>query len=151
MVITGTRTPKLLKDTPVQTRVITSGDIRKADATNIGDMLQSELPAIEFSHSMNRQVSLNMQGFSGTSVLFLIDGERLAGETMDNTDYSRLNMDNVERIEIVKGAASSLYGSNAVGGVVNSIAALDKLRSTVTQSQLDNKAFFNSRYGASAR
>ena len=71
---------------------------------------------------MDQQVSLNMQGFGGNAILFLVDGERLAGETLDNIDYNRLNMDNVERIEIVKGAASSLYGSNAVGGVVNIIS-----------------------------
>ncbi|MDE6623891.1 MAG: TonB-dependent receptor, partial [Alistipes sp.] len=91
-------------------------------ATHIGDLLQSELPGVEFSYSMNQQVSLNMQGFGGNSVLFLVDGERLAGETLDNIDYSRLNVDNVDRVEIVKGAASSLYGSNAVGGVVNLIS-----------------------------
>ena len=51
-----------------------------------------------------------MNGFGGNAVLFLVDGERLAGETMDNVDYSRLNLDNVGRIEIVKGAASALYG-----------------------------------------
>lgn len=123
VVVTGTRTPKLLKDSPVLTRVITEADIRKTDATNISDLLQSELPGIEFSYSMNQQVSLNMQGFGGNSVLFLVDGERLAGETLDNVDYSRLNMSNVGKIEIVKGAASTLYGSNAVGGVVNIISA----------------------------
>ena len=63
-----------------------------------------------------------MSGFGGNAVLFLLDGERLSGETMDNTDYSRLNLDNVGRIEIVKGASSALYGSNAVGGVVNIIS-----------------------------
>ena len=123
VVVTATRTPKLLKDVPIITRVISEADIRRADATNIGDLLQSELPGIEFSYSMNQQVSLNMSGFGGNSVLFLVDGERLAGETLDNVDYSRLNMDNVERIEIVKGAGSSLYGSNAIGGVVNIISA----------------------------
>ena len=121
VVVTGTRTPKLLKDVPIVTRVITADDIRKVDATHIGDLLQAELPGIEFSYSMDQQTSLNMQGFGGNAVLFLVDGERLAGETLDNIDYSRLNLDNVERIEIVKGAASSLYGSNAVGGVVNLI------------------------------
>lgn len=121
VVVTGTRTPKLLKNSPVVTRVITADDIKKADAGNIRDLLETELPGIEFSYSMNQQVSVNMQGFGGMAVLFLVDGERLAGETLDNVDYSRLNMDNVERIEIVKGAASSLYGSNAVGGVVNII------------------------------
>lgn len=122
VVVTGTRTPKLLKDVPIVTRVITSNEIKRVDATHIGDLLQSELPGIEFSYSMNQQVSLNMQGFGGNAVLFLVDGERLAGETLDNIDYNRLNMDNVGRIEIVKGAASSLYGSNAVGGVVNIIS-----------------------------
>lgn len=122
VVVTGTRTPKLLKDVPIVTRVITSDEIKRVDATHIGDLLQSELPGIEFSYSMNQQVSLNMQGFGGNAVLFLVDGERLAGETLDNIDYNRLNMDNVGRIEIVKGAASSLYGSNAVGGVVNIIS-----------------------------
>ena len=122
VVITGTRTPKLLKNSPILTRVISSADIKKSDATNISDLLQSELPGIEFSYAMNQQVSLNMQGFGGNSVLFLIDGERVAGETLDNVDYNRLNLNNAGKIEIVKGAASSLYGSNAVGGVVNIIS-----------------------------
>ena len=126
IVVTGTRTPKLLKDAPILTRVITADDIQRVNATHIGDLLQEELPGVEFSYSMNQQVSLNMQGFGGNSVLFLIDGERIAGETLDNIDYNRLNLDNVERIEIVKGAVSSLYGSNAVGGVINLISKAPK-------------------------
>ena len=121
VVVTGTRTPKFLKDTPIQTRVITSREIEKTDATNIQDLLQQELPGVEFSYAMNQQTHLNFSGFGGQGVLFLIDGERLAGETMDDVDFTRLNMDNVERIEIVKGAASALYGSNATGGVINII------------------------------
>ena len=101
VVVTATRTPKLLKDVPIVTRVISEADIKQVDATHIGDLLQSELPGIEFSYSMNQQVSLNMSGFGGNSVLFLVDGERLAGETLDNVDYSRMNMDNVGSIEIV--------------------------------------------------
>ena len=49
----------------------------------LGQLLQSELPGIEFSYSMDQQVSINMQGFGGNSVLFLVDGERLAGETLN--------------------------------------------------------------------
>ena len=123
VVVTGTRTPRLLKDSPILTRVITSADIKRVDALDIGDLLEAELPGIEFSYAMDQQVTLNMQGFGGNSVLFLVDGERIAGETLDNIDYSRLNLDNVERVEIIKGAASSLYGSNAVGGVVNIITS----------------------------
>ena len=121
VVVTGTRTPKFLKDSPIQTRVINAKDIARQDATNVQDLLQQELPGVEFSYAMNQQTHLNFSGFGGQGVLFLVDGERLAGETMDDVDFTRLNMDNVERIEIVKGAASALYGSNATGGVINII------------------------------
>ena len=121
VVVTATRTPKLLKDVPYVTKVFTADDIRKADATNIQDLLTTIMPGVEFTFAMNQQTTLNMAGFGGNAVLFLIDGERIAGETMDNPDYNRLTLEDVERIEVVKGAASSLYGSNAVGGVVNII------------------------------
>ena len=85
-------------------------------------MLIQELPGLEFGFAMGQETSLNMSGFGGNAVLFLVDGERMAGETMDNVDYNRMNLDNVGRIEIVKGASSALYGSNAVGGVVNIIS-----------------------------
>lgn len=121
LVVTGTLTPKSLKDTPIQTRVISHSDIEKSDATNVQELLQQELPGVEFSYAMNQLTHLNFSGFGGQSVLFLVDGERLAGETMDDVDFSRLTMTSVERIEIIKGAASALYGSNAAGGVINII------------------------------
>lgn len=119
--VTATRTPKLLKDAPVITRVITSEDIRKVNAVTVQDLLETELPGLEFTREMDGQTAIHMQGMSGKYVLFLIDGERMAGETLNNVDYNRLNAENIERIEIVKGAASALYGSNAIGGVVNII------------------------------
>ncbi|MFA8299017.1 MAG: TonB-dependent receptor domain-containing protein [Hyphomicrobiales bacterium] len=120
VVITGTKTAKALKDVPVITQVIGSKELKKIDAVNIKDVLEAELPGLEFSqHGYGS--NLRMQGLDAKYILFLVDGERMAGETGGNIDYSRLNMDNVERIEIVKGASSSLYGSNALGGVINII------------------------------
>lgn len=130
VVVTGTRTPKFLKDTPIQTRVINAKEIARLDATNVQDLLQQELPGVEFTYAMSQQTHLNFSGFGGQGVLFLVDGERLAGETMDDVDFTRLSMDNVERIEIVKGAASALYGSNATGGVINIITK--KIQKPVT-------------------
>lgn len=121
IVVTGTRVPRLLKNTPVQTQLITQRDIERTDATDIQELLQQELPAVEFTYAMNQQTHMNLGGFGGQSVLFLVDGERLAGETMDDVDFSRLEMAGVERIEIVRGASSALYGSNAGGGVINVI------------------------------
>ena len=122
VVVTASHSPKALKDAPVVTRLITLHDIKIADATNIQDLLIQEIPGLEFGFAMSQETSLTMSGFGGNAVLFLVDGERMAGETMDNVDYSRMNLDNVGRIEIVKGASSALYGSNAVGGVINIIS-----------------------------
>ena len=122
VVVTASHSPKALKDAPVVTRLITLHDIKIADATNIQDMLTHEIPGLEFGFAMSQETSLRMSGFGGNAVLFLVDGERMAGETMDNVDYNRMNLDDVGRIEIVKGASSALYGSNAVGGVVNIIS-----------------------------
>lgn len=70
VVVTGTRTPKRLKEVPVITRVITLDDIRKTDATNIVDVLEMEMPAIETSYSMDMQPSLNIQGSAGMPYCF---------------------------------------------------------------------------------
>ena len=148
VVLTGTRTPKFLKDTPIQTRVINAKEIAKLDATNVQDLLQQELPGVEFTYAMNQQTHLNFSGFGGQGVLFLVNGERLAGETMDDVDFTRLNMDNVERIEIVKGAASALYGSNATGGVVNIITKHNKQPWTLNVNARYAK-HNNQRYGIS--
>jgi len=125
VVVTATRTPKLLKDVPVQTRLICRRDIERTDATNVQDLLQQEMPGVEFTYAMNQQVHMNLCGFGGQGILFLVDGERLAGETMDDVDFTRLDMAGVERIEFVKGASSALYGSNAGGGVINIITRCD--------------------------
>ena len=121
IVVTGTKVPKMLKDTPVQTMLITSKDIERSDATDIQGLLQAELPGVEFSYAMNQQVHLNFGGFGGQSILFLLDGERMAGETLDDVDFSRIDINNIERIEIIRGASSALYGSNAGGGIINII------------------------------
>lgn len=140
--VTGTRTPKALGDAPVVTQVITADEIQKIDATNIRDVLVTELPGLEFTYSMDQQVSLTMQGLGGMALLFLVDGERLAGETLDNTDFLRLNTDDIERIEIVKGAASALYGSNSVGAVINIIT-----KKATDAWSLNMNTHYGSKYG----
>lgn len=133
VVVTATQQPRLLKDCPVQTIVISSTDIALSDPTSLQQLLQSELPSIEFSYAMNQQPHLNFGGFAGQNVLFLIDGQKMAGETMDDIDFSRIDVSSIERIEIIRGASSALYGSNASGGVVNIITRrpTDKLRAQI--------------------
>ncbi len=147
LVVTATRTPKLLKDVPVITQVITAKDIERTDATNMQELLTSILPGVEFSFAMDQQTVLNFQGFGGNKILFLVDGNRIAGETMDNPDYTRLSLENVERIELVKGSASTLYGSQAMGAVINIITKKAKkgLKANVSSRWGE---FHNQRYSS---
>lgn len=123
VVVTGTRTEKPLKDVPVLTRVISQKDIQALNPMDIETLLQYQLPGIQFSYnSMSRLPEITYQGMSGEYLLFLVDGERISGEGSDhNPDFSRFNVDDIERIEVVKGAQSTLYASNALGAVINII------------------------------
>lgn len=122
LVVTGTRTRRALKDVPVITRLITAEEIKKEAPRSIADLLETELPGIEFTRTEGVTNSISFQGMGANYLLILIDGERMAGETQrSNPDFNRINIDNVERIEIVKGAMSTLYGSGAVAGVINII------------------------------
>lgn len=120
VVVTGTRTEKSLKNTPILTQSIRIEELQKRDATNIVDALEFVVPGIEFASTATGK-SVSLQGISPQYMLFLVDGERLSGETYGDIDYSRINIADIERIEVVKGASSTLYGSNALGGVVNII------------------------------
>lgn len=122
IVISATRTPKTLKEVPLITHVVGRREIETIYSSSLPDLLQNALPGLEFTYTMNQQVSLNMQGFGGNAVLFLVDGERMAGETLDNVDYARIDLDAIDHVEVVRGAGTALYGSNAIGGVVNLIS-----------------------------
>jgi outer membrane receptor for ferrienterochelin and colicins len=120
VVVTGTRSEKMLKNVPVITQVIYGRQMLSLGITTVTGALQNMVPGLDVSQFGTR-TSITMQGMNSKYVLFLIDGERIAGEVNGDIDYSMLNMENIERIEIIKGAASSLYGSNAIGGVINII------------------------------
>ncbi len=120
VVVTATRTPLPLKRTPVITRVISARDIERSGAVTLQQALERELAGIEF-HQAGYGTSLSFQGLDSRYVLFLLDGERMAGETYGNIDFSRIPLSSVARIEVVRGASSVLYGSNAMGAVINII------------------------------
>jgi tonB-dependent receptor plug len=120
VIVTATRAQRNLKNVPITVQVVTAEDIRKSQATDFQSFLETEFAGINFTYD-GGMPNINMMGFGGKYVLFLVDGERMAGETFDNIDYNRIDLDNIERIEIIKGASSSLYGSNALGGVINII------------------------------
>lgn len=123
VVVTGSFIEKPLKDVPVLTRIISQKDIQALNPMSIETLLQYELPGLQIVYnSMSQLPEISYQGMGGEYMLFLVDGERVSGEGADhNVDFTRFNVDDIERIEVIKGAQSTIYGSSALGGVVNII------------------------------
>ena len=131
VVVTATRSQKKLKNTPVLTQVITSRQIAERGVSDIKELLAQEVPGLNFQE-VGFGTDIDIQGLGSKHILVLIDGERIAGENGGNIDYERINLYNIDRIEIVKGASSALYGSQAMGGVINIITRKAKKKIEVT-------------------
>ncbi|WP_025006965.1 TonB-dependent receptor [Marinilabilia salmonicolor] len=128
VVVTGTGTAHHLKNAPVPTELISSKEVKSVGATDFNDLMLSLSPSFDFSPgSMGAFMKLN--GLSNDFIVVLIDGKRLYGDIGGNIDLNRINPDNIERIEILKGASSLLYGSDAIAGVVNVITKKSRQRS----------------------
>jgi outer membrane receptor for ferrienterochelin and colicins len=118
VVSTGTKTERDAATTPVATEVVTREEIVGSGAQNVAEALEESGASIQTSTSFNG-TSLRLRGLDPAQVLIVIDGQRVTGRIDGAIDLRRLTIENVERIEIVKGAGSVLYGSDAIGGVVN--------------------------------
>ncbi len=117
---TGTRTPKLLTETPVAVDIVSGEDIDRITIGTLEDALDF-IPGVNFTRSVKDGYNIQMQGFDGDHVLVLVDGQRLVSPTGTSVNLAQISALNIERIEIVRGAASALYGSEAMGGVINII------------------------------
>jgi len=126
VVCTGSRTVRLMKNEPIPVRLIKAKEIEMLAPQNFRDLLQYVLPGVEFTKH-GSQDRINMQGFNSSSLLFLIDGELISAGTGSDIDFNRINPDDIERIEVLRGASSALYGSNAIGGVINIITRQAKV------------------------
>lgn len=124
VVVTATRTPKLLVDSPVSVDVIEGAALRQVSQTTLARALDF-LPGVVVKRSQKDGYNVQMQGFDGDRVLVLVDGRRVIAPTGAAVDLDQISVANVERIEIMRGAGSVLYGSSAMGGVINIITRQD--------------------------
>ncbi|MBS4064679.1 MAG: TonB-dependent receptor [Chitinophagaceae bacterium] len=125
VVITATRSEKKVKETARSVTVFTAADIQKLPYQNLGDLL-SRSEGIYIPGALQTPGSLQtfgMRGANSNQTLIMIDGIKISDATSpDNVlDFSELSLANIERIEIVRGSHSTLYGSSAIGGVINII------------------------------
>lgn len=135
LLTTATKTPRPFRDSPVPASVVTSREMRMSGAATLKDVLaeQTGLNLVQ-DHGSGVQI----QGLSPDYTLILVDGEPAVGRTAGTLNLERFKVGGIDQVEIVRGPSSSLYGSEALGGVVN----------LVTRRPVDPfSTAFRSRYG----
>ncbi len=118
IVVTATKSERKLSNVAVPVKVISQKTIQQSGSLRLNNILQ-EQPGLYITNSFGS--GIQVQGLSPDYVLILIDGEPLVGRNGGVLDLNRITVNNIKKIEIVKGPSSSLYGSEAMGGVVNII------------------------------
>ena len=111
-----------LKDTPIVTHVITEEKIKSSGSSNVIEVLENTIPNIQFIWDPHGVPTMKIQGYQTNNIAFLIDGQRISGEHAGNVDFEMINLSNIQNIEVIRGGMSTLYGSGAVGGIVNLIS-----------------------------
>lgn len=132
VVVTTTRKPRSVKDEPVITHVFTAKQIERLASPNFQDVMSMIIPGVQFEAQRSGAggvQSLRIQGLGGSYILFLLDGEPMSSKNGENflnrrggqIDFSRIDVNSIERIEYLPSGGTILHGSNSVGGVVNII------------------------------
>lgn len=115
-VVTATRTLKQLQEVPASVSIVTAKDIEERNVNSVQEALQN-LPGVYMNPTA--QSGIQMRGFGGTDILVLIDGQQMNTTYNGSTNLNSIPIESIERIEVLRGAASSIYGGHAVGGVIN--------------------------------
>lgn len=125
--VTATKTERKVADVPASINIVTQKDIENSVASNANEILKN-VAGVNIRNSMGLMSTsttnkLYMRGFGGTDArsLVLLDGVPLNDAYGGAVAWTQIPMDSIKRIEVVKGSGSSLYGSNAMGGVINII------------------------------
>jgi vitamin B12 transporter len=119
IVVTATRTAQTVDETLASTTVITRRDIERSQATSVPELLDG-LAGISISNNggPGKATSVFMRGANADHVVVLIDGVKVGSATLGTASFQDFPVEQIERIEVVRGPNSSLYGSEAIGGVI---------------------------------
>lgn len=134
LIITAQYTPTHYKSVVHKVKVITADDIKKQGHYNLSEVLANQMN-LRISVDPILGNGLRIQGLGGENVQIMIDGVPIIGRTDGNIDLSQILLYNIERIEIIEGALSTQYGSNASGGVINLISRKSQTEHIYIESQ----------------
>ncbi len=139
VVTTGQITPQSSQNSVFPVKVIGKDRIQAQAANNLRDLFSNELNIkVQQDNVLGAGMSIN--GVSGQNVKIMIDGVPVIGRQNGNIDISQINLNNVERVEIVEGPMSTIYGTDALGGVVNIITK----NTFSTKTQFSANSFYES-------
>ena len=144
VVVTATRFPETELNQPVNVTVISKEEIERSPAKTVPEVLAAEVGFVnsELFGNNGANTSIDLRGFGATggqNTLILVDGRRVSDTDLSGVKWSAIPLDAIERIEIVRGSGSVLYGNGAVSGVVNII--------TKTPLDRSDTATIGARYG----
>ena len=117
VVVTATRTMKEIQEVPSSISVITAKDMEKKNIHTVRDAI-GQMPGLYINRKGDSS-EINLRGFDTTNILVLVDGVQMNSTYNSSVNLNDIPVDNIERVEVLRGAASSIYGGHAVGGVVN--------------------------------
>ena len=126
VVVTATRTLRQLSSVPLPVTLISKSQLRQTGVVRLNEILNEQTGIITVADESGFD-GVQIQGIASDYVLVLIDGVPLVGRSSGNFDLSRLTVGNIQQVEVVKGPSSSLYGSEALGGVINIITESPKI------------------------
>ena len=120
IVVTGTRVPTTVSESLSAVSVLDREDIERYQASELFELM-SRVPSVSFVRNGGRgaPTALSLRGNQGDHSLFMVDGVRIGSATLGSATLALLNTNSIERIEVVRGPKSNLYGADAIGGVVN--------------------------------
>ena len=125
VIITGTKTKRQLSLIPLPAKIISEDQIKKTNSSRLKDVLDEQVGIIIVSDFGGGE-GIQIQGLDSEYILILMDGLPIIGRQSGTLDLNRIAIGNIKQIELIKGSSSSLYGSEALGGVVNLISSDNK-------------------------
>ena len=143
VVVTATRTVRQLSSLPLPVTLISKKQLQQTGVTRLNEILNEQTGIVMTPDAtIGGSEGVQIQGISSDYILILIDGVPVVGRSSGNLDLSRLAIGNIKQIEVVKGPSSSLFGSEALGGVINIIT--EKPNSEKVSGQVSHRsASFN--------
>ena len=137
VVVTATRNERTMGALPMPVTLISKAQIKTMGSLRLNDVLTEQTGLVVVPQVNGQGNGIQVQGFNPDYTLILVDGEPIIGRYTGSLELSRLTVGNIKQIEVVKGPSSSLYGSDALAGVIN----------IITERPIGRKGNFSSRYG----